>query len=174
MAGRVRLYEERIADIDEEIRMVHEGTHPELVAMMEAVNKRRDDKIRLYDTQLKYNMLSLNNTTDATRAQLHSQYSQNVREARERYLDMISEQLYQIQRERRACDSVVPGMLMFIYLAFVGGGLTHRRLHVPDFGKSKSEVERAPGVYDGSRHSVGYCQVYWLSGSAGGQGCAAE
>lgn len=106
-----RLYEERISEIDAEIRLVNEGTHPELVAMMEAVNKRRDDKIRLYNTQLRYALQSQHTTMTATRAQLHSQYSQQVREIRERYLDRVSEGLYQIQRERRASDMLVQGKL---------------------------------------------------------------
>ncbi|KAF8426272.1 Sds3-like-domain-containing protein [Tirmania nivea] len=104
---RDKLYEERISDIDEEIRLVNEGTHPELVAMMEAVNKRRDDKIRLYNTQLRYALHSQHTTMIATRSQLHSQYAQHVREIRERYLDRVSEGLYQIQRERRAADMLV-------------------------------------------------------------------
>ena len=77
--------------------------------MMEAVNKRRDDKIRLYNTQLKYALQSQHTTMTATPAQLHSQYSQQVREIRERYLDRVSEGLYQIQRERRASDMLVQG-----------------------------------------------------------------
>ncbi|RPB24744.1 hypothetical protein L211DRAFT_848575 [Terfezia boudieri ATCC MYA-4762] len=104
---RDKLYEERISDIDEEIRLVNEGTHPELVTMMEAVNKRRDDKIRLYNTQLRYALHSQHTTMTATRSQLHSQYAQHVREIRERYLDRVSEGLYQIQRERRATDMLV-------------------------------------------------------------------
>ncbi|KAI5808130.1 Sds3-like-domain-containing protein [Peziza echinospora] len=106
-ALRDKLFEERISDIDEEIRLVNEGKHPELMAMMEAVDKRRDDKIRLYNTQLKYSVQSQENSMKATRAQLHSQYAQHVREIRERYLDRVSEGLYQIQRERRASDMVV-------------------------------------------------------------------
>lgn len=104
---RDKLYEERISDIDEEIRLVNEGTHPELVTMMEAVNKRRDDKIRLYNTQLRYALHSQHTTMTATRSQLHSQYAQHVREICERYLDRVSEGLYQIQRERRATDMLV-------------------------------------------------------------------
>ncbi|KAF8467760.1 Sds3-like-domain-containing protein [Kalaharituber pfeilii] len=104
---RDKLYEERISDIEEEMRLVNEGTHPELLAMMEAVNKRRDDKIRLYNTQLKYSLQTHTTAMKATRAQLHSQYGQQVREIRERYLDRVSEGLYQIQRERRASDTLV-------------------------------------------------------------------
>lgn len=104
---RDKLYEERISDIDEEIRLVNEGTHPELATMMEAVNKRRDDKIRLYNTQLRYALHSQYTTMSTTRSQLHSQYAQHVREIRERYLDRVSEGLYQIQRERRAADMLV-------------------------------------------------------------------
>lgn len=88
---------------------MNEGTHPELMAMMEAVNKRRDDKIRLYNTQLRYALQSHHTTMKATRAQLHSQYSQQVREIRELYLERVSEDLYQIQRERRASDMLVQG-----------------------------------------------------------------
>jgi len=79
--------------------------------MMEAVNKRRDDKIRLYNTQLRYALHSQYTTMTATRSQLHSQYAQHVREIRERYLDRVSEGLYQIQRERRAADMLVQGKL---------------------------------------------------------------
>ncbi|RPA74328.1 hypothetical protein BJ508DRAFT_35943 [Ascobolus immersus RN42] len=105
---RDKIFEERVQEVDNEIRMVEEGTHPQLLAMLEPVNKRRDENIQLANAKFNYAVQSLDTSTKATRAQIHSQYFQGIRFLREKYLGLVSQNWYQIQRERRASDTLVP------------------------------------------------------------------
>jgi hypothetical protein len=135
-----RIYEERVQEVDNEIRMVEEGTHPQFLAMLEPVNKRRDENIQLANAKFNYAVQSLDTWTKATRAQIHSQYFQGIRHLREKYLSMVSANWYQIQRERRASDTLVPGMLGFAVALWAM--LTFFRLHIPS---SRKQITTSPG-----------------------------
>lgn len=90
--------------------MVEEGTHPQLLAMLEPVNRRRDEQVALANAKFNYSVQTLYISTKATRAATCSQFNQEIRKLREKCLAEVSETWYQIQRERRASDTLVPGM----------------------------------------------------------------
>lgn len=83
-------------------------THPEYIAMMQCIDARRDDRIRVADKELELNMESLGRWAVARRTQIHSQYFQTVRESRERVLAELGQQWYDIQNERRKHANNVP------------------------------------------------------------------
>lgn len=98
--------------------MVENGTHPQLIAMLEPVDRRRDEQVALANAKFNYSVQSLYVQTKATRAQICSQFLQSSRKLREEVLMDISEMWYQIQRERRANDTLVPGETHRIFLLF--------------------------------------------------------
>ena len=102
----VRLFDERLAHYNEELMQLSQTdvTHPEYLAMMECIDQRRDDKTQYEQTLLKYKLIALEKQSNAERAQYHSQYMQTVREVRDRILEQVSKELYQIQRERRVLE----------------------------------------------------------------------
>ncbi|RPB02362.1 hypothetical protein L873DRAFT_1826761 [Choiromyces venosus 120613-1] len=102
-----RIYSEKLKKVDMEMKMVQDGTHPEFVAQKACIDQKLEEKVRLADAHYKYGMESLSITTRVSRAQVHSQYFQTVRQLREDALEKGSERLYQIQRERRAGDALV-------------------------------------------------------------------
>lgn len=83
-------------------------THPEYLAMMECIDSRRADKVRIADSELRFNMDTLERWAVAQRAQVHTQYFQTVRESRERVLAELGQQWYEIQAERRRQAHNVP------------------------------------------------------------------
>ncbi|PWW79224.1 hypothetical protein C7212DRAFT_272709 [Tuber magnatum] len=102
-----RIYSEKLKRVDMEMKMVQDGTHPEFVAQKTCIDQKLEEKVRLADAHYKYGMESLSIATRVSRAQVHSQYFQTVRQLREDALEECSGLWYQIQRERRAGDALV-------------------------------------------------------------------
>lgn len=105
-----RLYEERLQKLNEEEAMLRgdNPTHPEYLAMMECIDARRDERIRVADRELELSLESLGRSAVARRAQIHSQYFQATRESRERILAELGQHWYDIQNERRKHANNVP------------------------------------------------------------------
>ena len=86
----------------------HTPIHPELVAMKEVIDQRRDQKVEVEYTWLKYRLQTLQRESVANKAQAHSQFMQTAREIRASNLDQLNKGFYQLQRERRSCEDDVP------------------------------------------------------------------
>ena len=80
--------------------------------MKEAVDQHRAQKIEYQRTFLKFKLQALQKESVAAKHQIHSQYMQTVRDIRDRSLEQINKEFYQVQRERRSCEGDVPD---FIY-----------------------------------------------------------
>ncbi|KAI5925411.1 Sds3-like-domain-containing protein [Camillea tinctor] len=107
---RDRLYEERLEQLNQEEAMLRSDnpTHPEYLAMMQCVDARKDERIRIAERELSLKLESLERWGVARRAQIHSQFFQGVRESRERILAELGQQWYDIQHERRRHANNVP------------------------------------------------------------------
>ncbi|KAG9242508.1 Sds3-like-domain-containing protein [Calycina marina] len=107
---RDRLFDERLAQLNREEAMLREDkpTHPEYLAMMQAVDERRDEKIRLANKLREYEWQTLENFAVATRSQVLVQYKQEVREIREKTIEQLGTQWYEIQHDRRSYAGNVP------------------------------------------------------------------
>ena len=82
--------------------------HPEFLAQKDVIDRYRDDKVDYEETLFKYKLIALQRQSIAEKAQIHSQYMQTVREIRDRNLEQLNKEWYQIQRERRSCEDNVP------------------------------------------------------------------
>ena len=100
---RDKLFDERLTQLNDELEMLNQPniTHPDYLAMMEAIDRRRDEKIENADTRLRFKLQALGNKTVATRAICHGQYMQEVREITDKILQEANKELYAIQRERK-------------------------------------------------------------------------
>ncbi|KUI66308.1 Transcriptional regulatory protein dep1 [Cytospora mali] len=107
---RDRLYEERLAQLNEEEAMLTSDnpTHPEYLAMMQCIDSRRVERLRVADVEYKLNMTALDRWAVARRAQILTQYFQSARETRERYIDDLGREWYEIQHERRRVANPIP------------------------------------------------------------------
>ncbi|KAK8027208.1 hypothetical protein PG991_004264 [Apiospora marii] len=107
---RERLYEERLEQLNREEAMLRadKPTHPEYLAMMHCIDSRRDEKLRVAEKELELHLESLGRWAVARRAQIHSQFYQDVREARERTMAELGQHWYAIQHERRKHANNVP------------------------------------------------------------------
>ena len=95
---------------NEELALLEQpiSAHSELVRMREVIDQRRDQKIEYEHTLMKHKMTTLQRGSVANKAQIHSQYMQDVREIRDVALDRLNKEFYQLQRERRSCEGDVP------------------------------------------------------------------
>ena len=84
------------------------STHPEFLAMKEAIDQRRDQKIDYEHVLMKNKLTTLQRESVANKAQINSQYMQDVREIRDSALDRLNREYYQLQKERRSCEGDVP------------------------------------------------------------------
>ncbi|KAJ8115442.1 hypothetical protein ONZ43_g4666 [Nemania bipapillata] len=107
---REKLYEERLEQLNKEEAMLRSNspTHPEYLAMMQCVNARRDERIRVADRELELKIEASERWAVARRAQIHSQFFQAVRESRETILAELGQHWYDIQHERRKNANNVP------------------------------------------------------------------
>ncbi|KAK7951407.1 uncharacterized protein PG986_007135 [Apiospora aurea] len=107
---RERLYEERLDQLNREEAMLRADnpTHPEYLAMMQCIDSRRDEKLRVAEKELELQLESLGRWAVARRAQIHSQFYQDIREARERTMAELGQHWYAIQHERRKHANNVP------------------------------------------------------------------
>ncbi|KAI0160988.1 Sds3-like-domain-containing protein [Hypoxylon sp. FL1284] len=109
-AFRDRLYKERLEQLENEEAMLRSDnpTHPEYLAMMECVDARRDERVRVANRELELSVESLERCAVARRAQIHSHYFQAIRESREKIMGELGQQWYDIQHERRKQANNVP------------------------------------------------------------------
>ncbi|KAI9819579.1 MAG: hypothetical protein M1827_007029 [Pycnora praestabilis] len=107
---RDKIYDERLASLSNALVLLKQPnpSHPEYLAMLQCIDARRDEKINLENTLLRYKIKSLEMKSIAERSQLHSQYFQTTRAVRENKLEEVGEQWYQIQRDRRGLEGTVP------------------------------------------------------------------
>ncbi|CAL3966339.1 unnamed protein product [Diplocarpon coronariae] len=100
---RDRLYNERLEQLNREEEMLRQDipTHPGYLAMMQCIKARRDERIRIADTLREYEVQNLRTQSVAKRSQVLAQYKQEVRDIRERKIEQLGKQWYEIQHDRR-------------------------------------------------------------------------
>lgn len=106
----VRIFDEKnneLTKIEEDLRLA-EPTNLLYLRQIQAVHARCEEKIQHEDCMLRYKSEALQRVTLAERAIAHSQYAQEVREARDRHLIELNKTFCRIQRERRQWKAVEP------------------------------------------------------------------
>ncbi|KIM97699.1 hypothetical protein OIDMADRAFT_167767 [Oidiodendron maius Zn] len=107
---RDRLYDEGLEQLNREEAMLREDkpTHPEYLAMMKCIDARRDERFRISEKLREYELQALGNYAVARRSQILVQYQQDARDIREKKLEQLGQQWYEIQHDRRSYAGSVP------------------------------------------------------------------
>lgn len=105
-----RLYDEGLEQLNREEAMLREDkpTHPEYLAMMKCIDARRDERYRISEKLVEFEQKTINNAAVGKRSQILVQYQQDVRAIRERKLEELGQQWYEIQHDRRSHAGSVP------------------------------------------------------------------
>lgn len=122
-----RIYEERVAQCNQELAALEQPlpVHPELLAMKDVIDQRRDQKVEDENKLMRFKLMTLQRESVASKAQAHSQYMQTVREVRDSYLESLNKKYYQVQRERRSCENDVPDY-MYAFTTKRSQQITHQ------------------------------------------------
>ncbi|EWC45956.1 hypothetical protein DRE_04749 [Drechslerella stenobrocha 248] len=104
---RDKIVEERVAEIDKEIAMVQDGTHPELILMSQAIETHRKEKVEKANVLLGFQLETAEQERIANRSAIWSQYHQDIRETRDKSFSDANKLWWAIHRERRAADTSV-------------------------------------------------------------------
>ena len=83
-------------------------THPEYLAMMKCIEARRDERVRIANRMLELETETTKRSAVARRSQILTQYRQEVRDIREKKLEQLGKQWYEIQHDRRSYAGSVP------------------------------------------------------------------
>lgn len=83
-------------------------THPEYLAMMQCIDARRNERIRVANQLREYQLQNLKIQSVAKRSQILVQYQQEVRDIREKKQEQLGKQWYEIQHDRRNHAGSVP------------------------------------------------------------------
>nr|OQO21901.1 hypothetical protein B0A51_10518 [Rachicladosporium sp. CCFEE 5018] len=102
-AQRSQVLDDRLADIDKELLLLSQPdcTHPEYLRSVACIDSRRAKQQREALAFRAYKIRANEERILGERAQLHSQYFQQVREQREEVMYQLGEDWYAIQSERR-------------------------------------------------------------------------
>lgn len=76
--------------------------------MLKCIEERRDEKVRLSAVEMQLELAVLRDRAVGERSQIMSQFYQGVREAREKVLEELGQQWYEIQQERRRLANTIP------------------------------------------------------------------
>lgn len=82
-------------------------THPDYLAMLQCIDARRDEKIRIQNRLMELKLETIKRSAVGKRSNILSQYYQEVREIREQKLELLGKQWYDIQHDRRGYGSNV-------------------------------------------------------------------
>ena len=105
---RQKLYETKLYKLELELQMCMEGSHPELRGYYEKIASIRDYKLRRAYQRQKYMLKCIDVETHATRTFIHQGHQKHVCDVKNALLDSTTQQWYDINKERRDMDIVVP------------------------------------------------------------------
>ncbi|KAM0564428.1 hypothetical protein ACHAPJ_000641 [Fusarium lateritium] len=105
---RDRLYKDRLQRLEEEEQslLASVPTHPEYLNMKQCLDDRLEQKLREINNEHEYRVKAHESRSVAQRAQIWGQYYQGVREKRERTLEALNQEWYDIQTARRSAHSL--------------------------------------------------------------------
>jgi hypothetical protein len=82
-------------------------THIGYLAMLQCIDARRDEKLRIQQRLIEFKQETIKRSAVGKRSQILAQYYQDVRDIRERSLELLGKQWYDIQHDRRGYGSNV-------------------------------------------------------------------
>lgn len=105
---RDQLDNNKMARYVAEIEMCAEGTHPDLEKACSDIQSVQHERIRRAELRRKYQRICIDIQTRASREHLHQQFMKDRSDIRTKLLSKTTEEWYQVNRERRLMDSMVP------------------------------------------------------------------
>ncbi|KAK7226344.1 hypothetical protein V2G26_014347 [Clonostachys chloroleuca] len=112
---RDRLYKDRLQRLEEEEQslLADEPTHPEYLNMKRCLDDRLNRKLEEINKEHELRMRAHERRSVAIRSQAWSQFFQSIRETRERVLESLNKDWYDVQTTRRSAHSLPECSIVF-------------------------------------------------------------
>ncbi|GCE97588.1 transcriptional regulatory protein [Zygosaccharomyces mellis] len=121
---RQRLFENKMLRLKTELQMCMEGSHPRLQTYYQKIASIRDHKLKRAYQRQKYNMQCIDTETRATRTHIHQDFLKKVSDLRSKMLTDTTQTWYDINKERREMDIVVPEINYHVPVKLAGKTLS--------------------------------------------------
>ena len=121
---RQKLYENKLVKLKTELQMCLEGSHPELQNYYTKIASVRDYKLRRAYNVQKYELRCIDQQTKATRTTIHQDFYKQVSTLRNQLLTETTQNWYDINKERRDMDMMVPEIKYHIPIKMAGKTLS--------------------------------------------------
>ncbi|SCU90883.1 LADA_0F06920g1_1 [Lachancea dasiensis] len=105
---RQKLHDSKMAKLQTETQMCLEGSHPALQDYYQKIDSVRDFKLRRAYQRQKYELECIDKETKATRCFIHQNFQRKVSNLKHDMLVNTTQRWYDINKERREMDIVVP------------------------------------------------------------------
>ncbi|SCU80300.1 LAME_0B02454g1_1 [Lachancea meyersii CBS 8951] len=105
---RQKLFESKLAKLQTEIQMCLEGSHPALQSYYQKIDSVRDFKLRRAYQRQRYELECIDKETQATRCSIHQDFQRKVSDVKHELLLNTTQRWYDINKERREMDVIVP------------------------------------------------------------------
>lgn len=105
---RQRLYENKLVKLEMELKMCLDGSHTELHQYYTKIAEIRDNKLKKAYQRQKYELKCIHKETFATRTMIHQNFYKKVNQLKRQLLSNTTREWYDINKERRDMDTIVP------------------------------------------------------------------
>lgn len=97
---RDKMYQEKMSELNEEALMIAQGTHPELMAMMETIEKKKNQRIQTADAWRKYKRVSYQRQFEGLEYQANIDFVCGKNGLRRSILDTLNRKRWDLDTER--------------------------------------------------------------------------
>ena len=104
-----RIFQERNDEIKSETDLVHSNGHPEIQKLFADLEVNRTERIRRAKVTRKYSLQEITRKYDVEVEIVKRQFLSDRALVREKLIEELTAQWFQIHREKRALDMCVPG-----------------------------------------------------------------
>ncbi|KAF9095415.1 hypothetical protein BGX23_000552 [Mortierella sp. AD031] len=93
---RDKMYEERMAELDREVEMINDGTHPELSSLMQEIEQKREHRLHIADMRRKYKQDIAQNAFDVSEYQSYCTFQSARRNVRTQMVNDLGKKQRQL------------------------------------------------------------------------------
>ncbi|CAG8461588.1 2747_t:CDS:2 [Funneliformis mosseae] len=101
---RDQLYREQIEELEKDIKMINEGTHPELIARMEEIEQKRRRRLEIAESRKKYQVIHCHKQYEEAEYKAQCEFMSDKYESRRKKLDDMESKRWQLIKEKNCLD----------------------------------------------------------------------
>ncbi|KAI7886437.1 hypothetical protein K492DRAFT_203237 [Lichtheimia hyalospora FSU 10163] len=124
---RNRIYQERMAELNQEALTVAQGTHPELVSLFQVLDQTKAERTKKAESWHKQRQIIIRNQYDAIEHQADLEFVTKRKGLKEKLLESLHRQLFQLKYERESLLQEMPTP------TFLSPSVTLQQQHKPRY-----------------------------------------